>query len=365
MALNNINFTDVSLRGATLSVVDLQRADMIGSDLHSTRLYDVDFSDAKLFVANFSSALGFNVCFDRASLNHSNFSDSHFGLGRVYNRVGHRLPGPGNQSCEFNDTSFWFSNLENADFSGCRMKNANFLDSNMTNVNLNQADMSHVLYQPTMPPSADQIHLAIGLDTLRYSDDGGPLSTLKHTLKTEGYGRESRQVNAALRRQRSNGLEYVLLDLTCEYGTNTYRPILILGGSLFLFMGFYFYFLLLPGPDGLYLVVERTTIPRRRRFLRRRLRLSLTKGATALEAPGRIASLEWRGWLAAFSFSLRSATMFGFRELNLARVVRLIPRRPFEMEARGWARTVSGLQAAVSLYLVALAVLSYVGAPFD
>ena len=55
------------------------------------------------------------------------------------------------------------------------------------------------------------------------------------------------------------------------------------------------------------------------------------------------------------------------RRLRIAielRWLRLLTKREYDLKAVGWARTVSGFQSLLSVYLIALWVLSYFGRPF-
>lgn len=54
----------------------------------------------------------------------------------------------------------------------------------------------------------------------------------------------------------------------------------------------------------------------------------------------------------------------GFRDINFGRWLRLLTKRGYDLKAVGWARTVSGFQSLLSVYLIALWVLSYFGRPF-
>jgi hypothetical protein len=70
--------------------------------------------------------------------------------------------------------------------------------------------------------------------------------------------------------------------------------------------------------------------------------------------------LFWAGF-----FSLMSAFNIGFRDINFGRWLRLLPRAEYDLKAKGWARTVAGFQSLVSVYLIALWVLTYFGRPFE
>jgi hypothetical protein len=45
--------------------------------------------------------------------------------------------------------------------------------------------------------------------------------------------------------------------------------------------------------------------------------------------------------------------------------MRMLQGREFDIRARGWMRTLSGIQALLGVGLLALAVLSYFGHPFE
>ncbi|MGA9055149.1 MAG: hypothetical protein WB763_01420 [Terriglobia bacterium] len=67
---------------------------------------------------------------------------------------------------------------------------------------------------------------------------------------------------------------------------------------------------------------------------------------------------------AAMFFSLMSAFNIGFLDINFGRWVRMLTKREYDLKAVGWAHTVSGFQSLLSVYLIALWVLTYFGRPF-
>jgi hypothetical protein len=70
-------------------------------------------------------------------------------------------------------------------------------------------------------------------------------------------------------------------------------------------------------------------------------------------------------WGYGFYFSLLSAFNIGWRELNVGNWIARIQPREYTLRATGWARTVSGIQSLISVFLLALSVLTYFGRPFD
>ncbi len=67
----------------------------------------------------------------------------------------------------------------------------------------------------------------------------------------------------------------------------------------------------------------------------------------------------------ALYFSLLSAFRIGWRELNVGNWITRLQSREYILRATGWVRTVSGLQSLISVYLIALWILTYFGRPFE
>ncbi|MFI5355114.1 MAG: hypothetical protein ACHQX0_05840 [Desulfobaccales bacterium] len=66
-----------------------------------------------------------------------------------------------------------------------------------------------------------------------------------------------------------------------------------------------------------------------------------------------------------FYLSLLSAFSLGWRELNVGNWITRMQKREYSLRATGWVRTVAGLQSLLSVYMLALWVLTYFGRPFD
>jgi hypothetical protein len=60
-----------------------------------------------------------------------------------------------------------------------------------------------------------------------------------------------------------------------------------------------------------------------------------------------------------------SAFHIGWRDLNVGRWIARLQPGEYTLRTIGWVRVVSGLQSLISVYLVALWVLTYFGRPFD
>lgn len=66
----------------------------------------------------------------------------------------------------------------------------------------------------------------------------------------------------------------------------------------------------------------------------------------------------------AMYFSILSAFHIGWRDLNVGTWISRMQPNEYTLRATGWVRTVSGIQSLISVYLLALAILTYFGRPF-
>jgi hypothetical protein len=162
----------------------------------------------------------------------------------------------------------------------------------------------------------------------------------------------------------------IFFEETCRYGMSPGRPLKILGLGLLLFAPFYM--LALRSRDretGIWLVL----LPDRvlgRGGKDRPVKLT-THTPFRPHPPGRWARLRdklrrlFRVVRLGLYFSLLSAFTLGWRELNVGNWITRLQKHEYTLRATGWVRTVAGCQSLLSVYLLALWVLSYFGRPFD
>lgn len=96
-------------------------------------------------------------------------------------------------------------------------------------------------------------------------------------------------------------------------------------------------------------------------FYLSRVHRNLAVSRSWLKYPAMIVS----ALLAAAYFSIISSFHFGWRDLSLGTWLSRIQPRDYTLRATGRVKFVSGVQSIVSLYLLALWMLTYFGRPFD
>lgn len=64
-------------------------------------------------------------------------------------------------------------------------------------------------------------------------------------------------------------------------------------------------------------------------------------------------------------FSILSAFRVGYREAKIGTWIGQLQSQEYTLTATGWVRTISGIQSLLSLYLLAMFVLTYFGRPFN
>jgi hypothetical protein len=97
-------------------------------------------------------------------------------------------------------------------------------------------------------------------------------------------------------------------------------------------------------------------------------RVEVQEDKPTLDNPTRIERLHGRGMAAvgwSAYFSLLSAFQIGYREFSVGSWLSRAQPRNFVLESTGWVRTVSGIQSLLSVYLLAMWLLTYFGRPFQ
>ncbi len=336
----------------------LQGADLEKANLEGTRLYLANLQRARLIDANLQEA----------HLRGANLRDAHLANAnlRRADMAGSDLGGADLRG----------ANLQGVDLSNANLKGANLTDANLKEADLWNANLEGAVFELVSNglPNTISIGRAKSLESLRYDEFPQTLVEIRAQLKEAGLRKQEREVTYAIRHtetlkslgrspqsyrsyERNNLADriegyfnYFLFDLTCEWGMSPGRPFLIL---IILFCPFSVIYMLSltqkNKKDGIW-----------KHWIKERSRTDLGRNdAELLTYDLKI------GILCGFYFSLLSAFHIGWRDLNVGSWITRMQPHEYTLRASGWVRVVSGIQSLISVYLLALAVLTYFGRPFE
>jgi uncharacterized protein YjbI with pentapeptide repeats len=355
--LQNANLSDAKLYGAHLRGANLREANLSGAILqeadlsnaptasngegHPTRLEHANLSGAKLFMANLTYA----------QLDEANLSGAHLDEAN--------LSGASLYEADLTGAILVDANLTYAQLYNAKLDNAIFLGAILNGTN----------YEPKSNPDVSGIAYARNLESMTYwSDNSSPLSQLRKEFQDNGFREAERKISYVLNRRRAQlatpierWFKTIAFDWTCQYGMSPGRALRIWLTLFLICCVIYATFIHLPGKSGLYRTdkTQKDEWPDEQIVPRQILR------HPRWLIPPRFVARESRVVYWAVFFSLMSAFNIGFREIDFGRWLRLLPRTEFDLKAKGWMRTVAGFQSLISVYLIALWVLSYFGRPFE
>ena len=350
--LRKADLSRADLRRAKLNKAKLSRADLSGADLENANLSNADLRRAKLkhtylVKADLSDADLEDAKLNNVSLNRADLSNANLKRAILAN------------------ASLLEADLTLADFWGANLNNADLRRAKLNNTNFEYADMNMAVYEPkigTMPQILSMVH-ARNLENLSYSTYTHGLIRLRKEFRQKGFREQERKITYALKHSSNQHMlnsfwgriwgnaQLILFEWTSDWGMSPGRPLIILI-SLLAILAFPYMFALigLSNKHGIW-----------RDWLRNGSKTM--DGSEASEQLKCSSALQIWGY--GLYFSLLSAVHIGWRDLNVGNWITRMQPREYTLRATGWVRTVSGIQSLISVYLLALAILTYFGRPFD
>ncbi len=281
------------------------------------------------------------------------------------------------------------ASLRNAFLMGAHILHADLRGVDLTEANLKEAQIiggklegaffpstiiDDLIFEPDSESLPNFIFFsrAVGLPNIRFHSPHA-VSELQEKFKKEGMRDTERQItfsmNRTLRsedwgsknniwRNLRGAANYIAFEITCGYGLFPGRPLLILFGVMLGCTFIYFYVLLNSPTFGAIWLVgipdrinkndgPDTPIRVEETFLPDKLWVRIIKSL----------------WIALY-FSALSTFQIGWRELNVGNWISRMQPREYILRSTGWVRTISGFQAVLGVYMLALSVLTYFGNPF-
>jgi uncharacterized protein YjbI with pentapeptide repeats len=383
--LYEANLQGADLRGATLQGASLYRADLQGASLQGANLQGADLGGATLQKARLDWASLYRVDLHGARLDWATLQ-------------GARLSEANLQGATLNEADLQGARLDWADLQGARLVRADLQGATLVRANLQQAELAGAtlqgaVYQPELGKLPNFLTLTMRenkLEALVFYDSPAGLIELREAFKKSGMRTQERQLTYAIEHTKqlhawnpswwhkdrkedtrpwldklagkSESLfSYVLFELPSGYGTVPSRALWSLLGFMPCFALFYWIALQrVQGHSGLWMIVPAD-------------RIAPGRGKEKLVRIRRHPAKTWRERLRGQSrlcctslyFSVLSAFHLGWRELNVGTWIARMQPREYTLRATGWVRTVSGFQSLLSVYLLALWVLTYFGRPFE
>jgi hypothetical protein len=297
------------------------------------------------------------------------------------------------------------ANLQEAWLLGTDLQNADLAEANLQDTNLGSAKLTRVIYEPNLESLPHIFSLLNSrLEDMVFHTSPAALLTLREAFKKAGMRAQERQLTYAVKyterlqawdpsikqtwrhpnplakffkmekepederpwpeRLAGKGeslFNYALFELPSGYGLAPGRPLGLLLGFIPVFAVPYWVAVKCANDrHGLWALVPADRLAKGR-----------GKERAVLLRPHR--ARTWRAWVrcelwtlrTSLYFSLLSAFHLGWRELTVGTWIARLQWREYTLRAKGWVRMVSGLQSLISVYLLALAILSYFGRPFE
>jgi hypothetical protein len=352
------------LSGARLSGADLASADLTDAHLDDAHLDEASLGDADLTGSFLDGAY-----LSRAYLRHAQLRGARLGGTDLHGAVltDADLTGAHLSGVLTRDVGV---DLTDADLTGAFLRGTNLHAAQLSGAYLFYTHLDGVVFEPKNLPAPREMALALGLGLMRYDQDPGPLTQPRKQFQDAGYREQEREITYALNREESNRdslierwFRRIAFDWTCQYGLAPGRPLLIVLCLWLLCSFVYVMFIHWGGRSGIYFLASRS-LPGKSNVRGKQIR----PGAIRAAEKGKVRVLGLRQELrllrTAMFFGLLSAFSIGFRDIAFGRWLRMLTKREYDLKSTGWARPVSGLQSLISVYLIALWVLSYFGRPF-
>jgi len=280
------------------------------------------------------------------------------------------------------------THLEEASLSGANLTDAALESVRMKDASLDFVDLSgaHVEIYPNSLPDVTGLAFVENLNLVRFEFSPASLTKIRDQLKTLGLREQEKAITAAIRRADMVRLDTnikpetfvhgrlerifndVFFDWTCKYGEDSSGALNKLVLFFLLFALIYVVAQQVPGSrGGIWAVWDENRI-HQSDGLEGPMRLTDGFPRSSL-SDTRLGRISHRLGLNVFGlalwFSLLSACQIGWQSFNFGTWFSRMQPREYSLRATGWVRVASGIQSLISVYLIALWILTYFSTPFE
>jgi uncharacterized protein YjbI with pentapeptide repeats len=351
--------------GHTDNTPDAVRLDWHNQDLCNVDLRNKDLRGAILCGAHLEGAHLEGAQLDHAHLDHAHLYEAHLDGAHLH-----------------------YAHLNQADLERASLRNADLTRSVLDVLKLYRADFKGAIFEDiTAFPNTSEFASVLNLSQLRFRSSDASLRKLSADFKAKGFRSQQKQVIFAIRRSEMAAIDnntgkyqhrwyervsnWLLFDITCGYGLFPLRPFFFISGFCALFGIVYFCGLVYADQrnrrSGIWAVWDPKGIVRGSATKPpQRLTVGFPISRISTTPFGRWCRKRWvSSLLLAMYFSVLSALRIGWHDFNVGSWIENLGPREYTLRATGWYRIVSGIQSLISVYFVALFILSYFSIPFD
>jgi hypothetical protein len=374
--LAHADLRGVDLRGSDLSDADFTAAELSSAELDGAKLHDAKFNSANLTSASMKEIFAVGTDMSGADLFDAKLNGSDLG-NVILNKailVGANLSDARFFRCELNGANLTNARLNNVMFAGVDLRNATLRHVQVAGAQFSFMDLTNATYAPVFAPPS-YVSSLTGLSAVKIPEGNEiGLLQIRDLLQKNGLRAQEREATYAIEAARTTiaimnwkddvGAAFegifrtVAFDWTTAYGLYPRRALLLIVGLWFIAIPIYAWPIARrqDGPSSIYRVW-----PKDRLAVSSDERLVLAdKSCVERLQASWLRSLGWSAY-----FSLLATFYIGFRDFNIGNWLSRIQSRSFFLESSGWVRSISGLQSLLSLYFLAIWVLTYFGRPFQ
>ncbi|MCP4699082.1 MAG: pentapeptide repeat-containing protein [Gammaproteobacteria bacterium] len=379
--LQDADLVKTQLREAWLDKANLYSADLFEADLSKAYLYGANLSFSALEKANLAEARLHYADMRFAKLHAANLHKAELEYARLSHAdLNHAILSNASLfRASLNNALLHYTDLTAASLHEADLTLADLTETVLKDSLLHYADLSQAIYFPEFGshPNIGGFATAKHIETMTYYDKNGKIGApglmslraaykeagmrpmerlLTYMIKTKE--QQNKWENGGVWTKFESGLSLLFFDWSCAYGLVPERLLYILLVSI---MGFTLIYWLGMGYKGAKISKVCFSNPPGRDDYDKEViqRQSESSWGKRLKEEMRIV------WF-AFYFSLLSAFYLGWRDFNIGVWISKLQIYEYDLMAEdNWFRSVSGIQALLSIYLFALWAMTEFGRPFQ
>ena len=254
------------------------------------------------------------------------------------------------------EATLLYTNLSGAYLGGADLSKAGLFGANLTQTKLAHVNLTNSIYGPASEPPYPYVANIKGLSSIQVPEDAGEvgLVQLRKLFQDAGLRASEREATYSIERARTFAmsgwpsaaaavLRWLAFDLTTAYGLHPVRALFLIMGIWLLCIPMYSWSIMYQSQEGSGIY---QSFPANR-IAEPSGELTIEKNPVVI----RVKAVNW--W------------NIGFQQFTPGDWIRRVQPHEYELQAEGWVRVLAGVQALLSVFLLAMWVLTQFGRPFQ